>query len=345
MCMTKNKLLTISIAAYNAENYLEKCLSSFLDCKMLHKLELLVIDDGSTDNTANIALKYVAEYPDVIKLISKENGGHGSTINASIKEATGKYYKVVDSDDWISSQNLDSLLLILNEVNHSLIMNPYYEIYANDSLNKKLIFPFDFELKGVYSFDSVADRLKLAMHAMTIRTDILKKMGPIIDENCFYVDTEYSVFPVEFFVDVLLLDFPIYNYLLGTLTQSMNMKNMQNRVEQHYRVSKRLVEYFEKKKNELSSASKNVIKKRITSVLIMQYVVWLTMNPRVVKNEILNFDKWLKSNSCELYDYVPVYAKTINSGYMKVISLCRFIDYNGYELIINTLQALKIIKV
>ena len=105
--MKKN--LTISIAAYNVENYLEKTLDSLI-IDNLDKLEVLIVNDGSKDNTKKIAQKYCKKYPNSIKLIDKENGGYGSTINAGIKEATGKYFKQLDGDDWYNTENLNRLV-------------------------------------------------------------------------------------------------------------------------------------------------------------------------------------------------------------------------------------------
>ncbi len=95
------KLLTIVVPAYNVEKYIKNCLDSFIDLSVLRSLEILIVDDGSTDSTASLAHTYEQKYPYSFKVLSKENGGHGSTINYAIPRATGKYFKVVDGDDWL----------------------------------------------------------------------------------------------------------------------------------------------------------------------------------------------------------------------------------------------------
>ena len=97
------KILTISIAAYNAEKDIARCLDSLIATGIIEKLDVVIVNDGSVDQTAEIANSYVKKYVNSIRLINKQNGGHGSTINASIKVAKGKYYKILDSDDWVES--------------------------------------------------------------------------------------------------------------------------------------------------------------------------------------------------------------------------------------------------
>ena len=125
-----SKLLTISIAAYNVEKTIEKCLDSFLPCRHLSDLEILVINDGSTDHTAEIVSGYEKRYPGIY-LINKENGGHGSTINKSLSLSTGKFYKVIDGDDWVDSVELDKLCDCLESTEAELVINDYMEVYPN----------------------------------------------------------------------------------------------------------------------------------------------------------------------------------------------------------------------
>ena len=101
------KVLTVSIAAYNVEDYLKKCLDSFVDegNPLMNAVEVIIVSDGSKDNTVSIAKEYQEKYPDTFVLIDKENGGYGSTINASLKKATGKYFKLVDGDDWVNTND------------------------------------------------------------------------------------------------------------------------------------------------------------------------------------------------------------------------------------------------
>ena len=102
------KLITFAIPCYNSEKYMNKCIDSLLVCK--DDIEIIIVDDGSKDKTAKIADDYQKKYPETIKAIHKENGGHGSGVNKGLEYATGLYFKVVDSDDWVNEEALTEVL-------------------------------------------------------------------------------------------------------------------------------------------------------------------------------------------------------------------------------------------
>ena len=126
-----NKILTVSIAAYNVEKFLEKTLDSLI-IKDIDSLEVLIINDGSKDGTLHIARKYEKEYPNIFRVINKENGGYGSTINVGIDNANGKYFKQLDGDDWYEKDNLKEILNILQNSDEDIIYTPYIEFYERD---------------------------------------------------------------------------------------------------------------------------------------------------------------------------------------------------------------------
>ena len=113
------KILSLSIAAYNAEKDIVNCLDSLIRSNVLEKLDIIVVNDGSKDHTAEVVQKYVERYRDSIRLVNKKNGGHGSTINTSIKYACGKYYKILDADDWVNSENLNRLVAFLEKTDYN----------------------------------------------------------------------------------------------------------------------------------------------------------------------------------------------------------------------------------
>ena len=111
----ENKLLTIAMPSYNAEQYLPDTIPTILSAKNAHLIDLLIVNDGSSDNTEEIAKKFERNYPDIVRVLNKPNGGHGSAVNAGIKNAYGTYFKVVDADDWVDTDNLDDLIEYLKE--------------------------------------------------------------------------------------------------------------------------------------------------------------------------------------------------------------------------------------
>lgn len=340
------KILTISVASYNAAQFLDKCLNSIVKSKYINQIEVFVVDDGSTDNTKEVVEPFICSYPDSINYIFKENGGHGSTINISIKKCTAKYFKIVDADDWVETDNLDKLIEFLASSRDDIVLNPYYEVDSNNGKKKLCVghsLNYDVNITSE-SFDAFSKHIKLAMHAITFSSKIVKSMGPIIDEHCFYVDTEYILFPVIYLKSITVLNYPIYDYLLGTLTQSMNINNMRNRRNQHLQVVKRLCSFYNDNEKCISYEKKQLIKKRILSAIVMQYVLYVGISPHIAKNELIAFDKYLLDTSKELYEDSVTAGKEMKSGYMKVVAFARktnFLLYSSYIKLLNWVGIVK----
>lgn len=129
------KLLTITVPVYNVEQYIRQCLDSFLVADISNDLEILVIDDGTKDQSAFIAADYEVKYPNIFHVIHKENGGHGSAVNKGIENASGKYFKVVDGDDWVDPVSLKKLVLFLKKTDSDMIINNFCSVI--DGTSKK----------------------------------------------------------------------------------------------------------------------------------------------------------------------------------------------------------------
>lgn len=330
------KILTISIAAYNAEKDITRCLDSLIATGIMEKLDVVIVNDGSTDQTAEIANSYVEKYVDSICLINKRNGGHGSTINASIEVAKGKYYKILDSDDWVESLNLKKLVNFLEENDIDMVLNPYHEISYSDHSIRKLV---KYEKEKLiynkkYDISALNDNHVLFMHSLTFKTDIMKKMGSIIDEHCFYVDMEYCIFPMLYVKSFACLDFPVYQYLLGSQTQSMNMQNMIKRRDQHMKVTRRLIDFYYKNENLFDNNVKKIIRTRIKYAIYQQYKIFYNMTGKEAIFETKDFDSWLKNKDLDFY-------KGVNGKFMKIVNFNRRTNYIFFELTTKIIKKLK----
>ncbi len=249
------KLLSIVVPTYNVEKYLRRCLDSFCIEEIQDKLEVLVVNDGSTDGSADIAEEYVRSYPQVFRLINKKNGGHGSTINCGIREAAGRYFKVVDSDDWVDEQAFSKLFAYLEDCNSDVVYTNFYHV--DDATGKKTIeflnpFP-GVEYGREYHFCEIKSNLFLKMHGYTIKTELLRHI-PAIDENCFYVDMEYVLFPVPWVETITFLDLFVYQYRVGLPGQSMNIQRMKKNADNYDRVLVRLLQFYEQWRPRLQPA-------------------------------------------------------------------------------------------
>lgn len=252
------KLLSIAIPCYNSENYMRKCIDSLLTGG--EDVEIIVVDDGSTkDRTAEIADEYAAKYPTIVKAIHKENGGHGSAVNAGIENATGLYFKVVDSDDWVKESAYRKILETLRDlaggdkVLDMLISNFVYEKEGEKRkkvMHYKHILPQD----EIFTWEDCRHFRKghyILMHSVIFRTRLLKDCGLHLPEHTFYVDNLYVFEPLPYVKNMYYLDVNFYRYYIGRQDQSVNEEVMISRLDQQIRVNKLMVDYIVEKKSEL----------------------------------------------------------------------------------------------
>ena len=303
-----DKILTISVAAYNSEGWLSRCLDSFIINEVMDKLEVIVVNDGSTDGTHDIASDYCGRYPDLFRLIDKENGGHGSTINTSLKAANGKYYKLVDSDDWVEKDGLIKLVHALEKTDADLVLNPFYEV-GTDPVSKKMCTCLE---KSRYNgivpgeavpLSKVADGIDLLMHGMTYRTDRLKKNNVKIDEHCLYVDTEFTVLNFFGVSNVLILEEPVYDYLNGTEVQSMNMKNVFRHIDEMMKVMIRLEKAYTDRLDKNDEANSRVIYRLLSIKVPGTYRYILSMDDKKLsRRKLISFDRVQMNRYRSLYD-------------------------------------------
>lgn len=246
------KYLSVCVPCYNSANYMEHCINTLLSGG--EDIEIIIVDDGSTkDNTAEIADTYQAKYPTIIKVIHQENGGHGEGVNQGIKHATGLYYKVVDSDDWVNEHSLKN---VINQIKlfhkqqslvDMIICNYVYE-YANSNkqrvVNLKNVFP----VEKVFSFQDSKKFKKsqfIAMHTVIYRTQILKDINLTLPKHTFYVDNIYVYIPLPFVNSIYYMNENLYRYYVGRDDQSINEKVIMKRIDQHLLVTEILYNAYD----------------------------------------------------------------------------------------------------
>lgn len=238
------KTLTVSVAAYNVEKYLDKLCQSLIKAGCLNDLEILIVNDGSKDRTNEIAEVYAAKYPGVFFHISKENGGHGSTINRGIELATGKYFKVLDGDDWVEPEGLKTIVEHMKALDVDLIVTNRKRVFENSG--KEEIDVFKGLTPGkVYEIEEACKKMaRMLFHNTFFKTSILKDNRIRIDEHRFYVDNEILWFPFQYANSIVYFDLVVYCYRLGLADQSVNPAVVAKRIDQHEYVSRRVVAYY-----------------------------------------------------------------------------------------------------
>lgn len=245
--MKNIKLLSIVVPSYNSQDYLRHCLDTVV--KGGQEVEVIVIDDGSTDATAEIAREYCARFPGIVRLEQKENGGHGSAVNRGLEVATGTYFKVVDSDDWLDTKDYMSVLSLLRSLGpiDLLITNYVYE-YSYNGKHKVMRFSNVFPQGKVITWDHMHrfrfDQLML-MHSLFYRTDLLRECGLKLPEHTFYVDNLVAYLPLPYVKSLVYLDCSPYHYLIGRPGQSVNTQVMIKQIDQQLKVTRLMIEAYD----------------------------------------------------------------------------------------------------
>ena len=228
------KVLTFVIPAYNSEKFLDKCILSMLSDEILDKLEIIVVNDGSTDATASIAEKYSREYPGVVRLISQENKGHGGALNTGCAAAQGKYLKVIDADDWVQTGNLPEYIRLLEACESDVVLTHYHTVdISTDEIKPWKSFPQVFGRN--YTFEEIMADWKsfdrcLTFHGITYRTAFYHEQGVQLSEHVFYEDHEFATFPCCRAASVMPLELFLYEYRIGDVNQSVSNANQLKRI-------------------------------------------------------------------------------------------------------------------
>ena len=246
------KLLSIIIPSFNMEHLLPRCLDSLLASGAGEDFEAIVVNDGSTDGTLDVALSYRDAHPECIRVIDKPNGNYGSTINAALPQACGKYVKILDADDEFLPGSLASFIEALSGTDADMAVTHFtlihnggslelakYNLYGKEPYEYGRTYPLDEVLAGGYI------RFFL-MHALAYRTQLLLDNGYRQTEGCFYTDVEWDVFPLFYARDIVFFDINLYQYHLDREGQTMDPKVRTNNLDQLERVTNGILDFYER---------------------------------------------------------------------------------------------------
>lgn len=273
------KILTCAVAAYNVSATIKQCLDSFVQSDKLNDAEIIIINDGSTDNTKDIVMSYVNKYPESFILIDKENEGYGSTYNVGFKNANGKYYKVVDGDDWVNPAAFGKLVEYLKKVDVDLAVSNFIMIdqkrkhkdkvvkFHTGKYPQNVVMPFRKVCNGVDS---------IKMHNVVFRTSILKNKNIVID-NMYYVDNEFIIYPMVYVKSCIFFNLDVYMYRVNQENQSVSLKGMQKNALHMRKVVEKLLFFYEDNflKFEKERTRKNYIERLISEPVNVVYYMFL----------------------------------------------------------------------
>lgn len=329
------KYVTFCVPCYNSANYMEHCIKTLLTAG--EDVEIILVDDGSVkDNTAEICDRYAREYPTIIKAIHQENGGHGEGVNQGIRNATGLYYKVVDSDDWVDETALRNVLNQIktfykdNSLVDMIICNYVYE-YTATNKQRTVDFKNVFVADKIFNFEQTKKFKKsqfLAMHSAIYKTSVLKDINLTLPKHTFYVDNVFVYVPLPHVKTFYYMRENLYRYFIGREDQSVNEKIIMKRIDQHIKVTKIMIDAY--KLDDLKQ-SKKLAKYMADYVSILMsinsiYLIKIGDKEALAKkNELWNY---LKTNDLSLYKSCKRHLEGLSATNSKLgMAICKVI-YN-----------------
>ncbi|WP_304206753.1 glycosyltransferase family 2 protein [Fusobacterium perfoetens] len=311
------KVLSIAIPSYNVDKYLKETLDSIANCKNLEYLNVLIIDDGSQDKTGEIADHYAQKYNPYITVIHKKNAGHGSTINTALENAKGTYFLVIDGDDWVDSEKLDSFLEFIQTQDEDLIITGHYRNYILEGREEKYFYR---EKKGFKcNLEYLLEKnYIIPMTDTCYKISLLRKIDLKIQENTFYVDEEFCSFPYQIIKSICFFGEGFYHYRIGDINQSISIENSLRRITHKERVLENIYNILFL---ELEDKNREYILRKLAGIA----------------NSILMLHYVYQSNKKEGRIRGKEYYKKIINNYKLLIPRCRRVNYIFYLMNIFSL--------
>ena len=296
-----SKLLSVIIPSYNMEKYLDNCIESLVKSKYIDELEILIVNDGSKDATHDIGARWEKEFPNSIQLIDKENGGHGSAINLGSGICKGKYFKILDADDWVDTSQLDLLVEKLAEVEVDCVICNYTRVYEatktkelNDSVG-------DFETGKVIPFEEYIKSKTLQLHMLSYKTQTYRDAGIKVREKCFFEDSQFCLYAYNVVKDVVCYPFDVYQYRLQREGQSMSAQGFLKHLDDHRNVVFDLCEFY--KENDMDNeATKKALRDQIGGHIQLHYTFIAKYASKEQLKETKKFNQQIKTSYKEIYD-------------------------------------------
>lgn len=284
------KILSLIVPAYNSERFLDKVIPSFLNEAVLDKLDIIIVNDGSKDDTPAIAERWCREYPGSIRLISQENKGHGGALNTGCAAAVGKFLKVIDADDWVQTGNLPEFVRLLEDCGSDVVLTHYrtVDITTGEIKNWKSYAP---EFGRSYTFEEIMPQWKnfdrsLTFHGITYRTEFYRRDGIALSEHVFYEDHEFATYPCCLAKSITPFDLFIYEYRIGDVTQSVSNENQLKRIGHTETVLRRLADEYYKLPEEATAGGRDYICMKAQGLLMSYLTTTMLVNPDRKKGRV-----------------------------------------------------------
>lgn len=295
------KILTIVVPAYNMEKFLPYCLDSLLIGQRLEDVEVLVVNDGSTDRTSAIAHEYEKRLFGVLRVIDKENGNYGSCINCGLKEATGRYIKILDADDSFDSENFSLFVAFLADEDADLIVSDFDIVDENRRINKSVRYDLPAGTHFIEDICAKSTFMGMQMHGVTYRRDLLLQLEYVQAEGISYTDHQWIATPMIAVRTVSYFCKPVYQYLVGREGQTMNPEVKARRISHIAECALSMCRDYERLKERIPNALRPYLYGKMLYMLKEVYVFCFLHYSQQLKTFLCKFDNSLNSTSKEMY--------------------------------------------
>ena len=294
-----NKTLTVSIASYNVEKFLRETLDSLCSPDIIEDIEVIIVNDGSKDSTVSIAREYVKKYPESFILIDKENGGYGSTINSSLSIANGKYFRILDGDDWVDTNEFSLFVKKLKEINTDLVLTDFlWCTFVNSELKEKERITCPYNANEVLQKKEIKS---LAMHSTTVKTDILRDGKVKITEHCFYTDFEFILKSLSLSKDFIYLPLCVYQYRVWGSGQSISVEGTLKHYKEYDKIARFALNCAEKDETAMKVVLDNKILATNASILTLSGDY----------KRYIDFSRGVKGSHINLETYISKYGRIV----------------------------------
>ncbi len=331
------KLLTVTVPCYNSEAYMDHCLETLLVGG--DNVEIIIVDDGSTkDRTPQIADEYAAKYPNIVRVIHQENKGHGGAVNTGIANATGLYFKVVDSDDWVDEAAYLRILAALEKIvrgpeNVDLFIANY--VYEKVGKKKKRIMRFlkNFPQDQIFKWEDMKPldaAHYMIMHNIIYRTEMLRESGLKLPEHTFYVDNIYAFIPMGKVNTLYYTNENFYRYYIGRDDQSVNEQVMMSRIDQQISVNNIMIDYMGEAISKITGKKRKFMLHSLTIIMIVTSILLLRIGTEEAeeKKSLL----WQRLKSKCPYAYRRIRHSLLGSVMFPRTKLGSKVTQYGYKL-------------
>ena len=313
------KLLSIAVPCYNSQEYMKNCIDSLLEGQDL--VEIIIVDDGSKDNTAAIADEYAAKYPDIVKAVHQENGGHGEAVNTGLRNATGLYFKVVDSDDWVNKEAYLAILDKLREITggpQTLDMMISNFVYEKQGAKRKKVMRYKSYMpeNKIFTWKEMG-RMPVGkyilMHSVIYRTGLLRDCGLELPKHTFYVDNLFVYQPLPHVQTMYYMDVNFYRYFIGREDQSVHEDVMIRRIDQQLFVNRIMIDTIAGAKN-IEKNIRRYMLRYLDIIMAVSSIMLIRSGTEENLNKKKDLWKYLKNADIRIYRklYMGILGRGVN---------------------------------